>query len=141
MPFIIAPPQSKSAGQSCPRLVESIDLYPTLADFAGLKAPANLEGVSLRPLLENPQAAWSRPAYTQVQRAGFPGHSVRTPRWRYTEWDGGARGVELYDHDADPHELKNLAGDARYATEQAQLKALIKANHPAPVTGGKAGTQ
>ncbi len=139
VPFIIAPPGSKVAGQSCPRIVEALDLYPTLADYAGLKAPANLEGVSLRPLLENPQAAWTRPAYTQVQRAGFPGHSVRTERWRYTEWDGGARGVELYDHDNDPQELKNLAGDPRFAAEQAQLKALIKAVHPVPVTGGKAG--
>lgn len=137
VPLIIAPPKSKSAGQSSPRTVELLDIYPTLVDLAGLTPPAHLQGASLRPLLENPQAQWNRPAYTQVQRGGFPGHSVRTERWRYTEWDGGEKGSELYDHENDPQELKNLADNPQLAEVQTQMKALIKANHPVRVQGGK----
>ena len=141
VPLIIAPPNFKNAGQVCPRTVELLDMYPTLADLAGLKAPADLQGQSLRPLLENPLAQWQRAAYTQVQRNGFPGHSVRTERWRYTEWDFGAKGSELYDHDNDPHELKNLADDPKFAATRAQLQALLKKIHPAPVQGGKANAK
>lgn len=137
VPLIIAPPKSKSAGQSCPRTVELLDIYPTVVDLAGLTPPTHLQGASLRPLLDNPQAAWNRPAYTQVQRGNFPGHSVRTERWRYTEWDGGAKGIELYDHDNDPQELKNLADSPQFAEVQAQMKTLIKVNHPVSVQGGK----
>ena len=138
VPLIIALPGTKKAGQSCPRTVELLDLYPTLADLAGLTPPKNLQGVSLRPLLENPQAPSSRPAFTQVQRGAFPGHSVRTERWRYTEWDGGAKGAELYDHQADPQELRNVAADPENAVVLAEMRALIKANHPVRVEGGKA---
>jgi uncharacterized sulfatase len=138
VPLIIAPPKSKSAGQSCPRTVELLDIYPTLVDLAGLIPPTHLQGARLRPLLDNPQAAWNRPAFTQVQRGALPGHSVRTERWRYTEWDGGEKGTELYDHKNDPQELKNLADNPQFTGVQAQMKALIKANHPMRVQGGKA---
>ena len=138
VPLIIMVPGAKSAGKSCPRTVELLDLYPTLADLAGLMPPENLEGVSLKPLLENPQASWDRPAYTQVQRPLGPGHSVRTERYRYTEWDFGKLGQELYDHDTDPQELHNLAADPTQAQTVAQMKALLKKAHPAPVEGGKA---
>ena len=138
VPLIIVPPGTKNAGKSSPRTVEFVDLYPTLADLAGLTPPKNLEGFSLRPLLENPDAPWSHAAFTQVQRGKFPGHSVRTERWRYTEWDFGKQGAELYDHDADPHELHNLASDPKYAGTIAEMKALLKTVHPKPVQGGKA---
>ncbi len=116
-----------------PSRASVIDLYPTLADLAGLAPPGGLEGVSLRPLLENPSAPWTRPAFTQVQRDGFAGHSVRTDRWRYTEWDFGRKGAELYDHDADPQELRNLAADKKHQATIAELKALLKTVHPALV--------
>jgi arylsulfatase A-like enzyme len=73
-----------------------------------------------------------------VQRGVNPGHSVRTERWRYTEWAFGKNGQELYDHDNDPQELHNLAHDAKYAEVLAQMKTLLKQVHPAPVQGGKA---
>jgi uncharacterized sulfatase len=138
VPLIIVPPGTKNAGKISPRTVELVDLYPTLADLAGMTPPKNLEGFSLRPLLENPDAPWSHAAFTQVQRGKFPGHSVRTERWRYTEWDFGKQGAELYDHDADPHELINLASDPKYADTIAEMKALLKTVHPKPVQGGKA---
>jgi len=138
VPMIIAAPGTKAAGKASPRTVELLDLYPTLADLAGLKPPSNLEGVSLRPLLDNPAAGWARPAFSQVQRGNFPGHSVRTDRWRYTEWDFGAKGWELYDHNTDPQELHNLADDPQHAAVVKEMKALLKTVHPAPVPGGKA---
>ncbi len=138
VPMIIAGPGVKAGGVS-PRVVEFVDVYPTLADLAGLSLPAARPGASLRPLLAKPEAAWNRPAFTQVERGGFPGRSVRTPRWRYTEWDEGRQGVELYDHDRDQGEMKNLAGDGSRAAVIAELKALVKQNWPVRVTGGKAG--
>ncbi len=138
VPMIIRTPGMTTAGKVSPRNVELVDLYPTLADLAGLQPPPGLEGVSLRPLLEQPDAKWELPAFTQVQRGGFAGHSVRTDRWRYTEWDFGAKGAELYDHDADPHELHNLIAQEDLAPVVSELKALLKTKHPARVEGGKA---
>ena len=138
VPLIIAPPTTKNAGQVCARTVELLDLFPTLADLAGLAPPKGLEGASLRPLLEHPAAAWTRPAFSQVQRGSFPGHSVRTERWRYTEWDFGAKGAELYDHAADSQEVRNLAADPQHAPILAEMKALLRTVHPAPLNGGKA---
>ena len=138
VPLIMAVPGLKSGGQTSPRLVELVDLYPTLADLAGLTPPRDLEGVSLRPLLVNPKARWSHPAFTQVQRGRDPGHSVRTDRWRYTQWAFGEKGAELYDQEKDPQELHNLARLPKYASTVAEMKALLKEAHPGPVENGKA---
>jgi uncharacterized sulfatase len=89
-------------------------------------------------LLEKTDAAWDRYAYSQVQRNGFAGHTVRTPRWRYTEWDDGLKGLELYDHERNPGEMHNLANDPAYASVIAELKAAVKKNWPTRVTGGVA---
>ena len=126
VPLIIAAPAAKGDGKACPRVVETIDIYPTLADLAGIARPNDLAGASLRPLLDDPDAKWDRPAFTQVQRKDFPGRSVRTERWRYTEWHGGRKGVELYDHDNDPREFKNLAQDLQHAAVVAELRGLIR---------------
>jgi uncharacterized sulfatase len=138
VPLIVSVPREKTAGQATSRPVELVDLYPTLADLAGLTPPSHLEGFSLRPLIENPKAQWNHPAYTQVQRGANPGHSVRTERWRYTEWALGKQGEELYDHDNDPRELHNLAADPKHADTVAEMKALLKQAHPTPVQAGKA---
>ncbi|MCX8036778.1 MAG: sulfatase [Candidatus Sumerlaeia bacterium] len=132
VPLIIAWPQAKSKGQICARVVETLDLYPTLADLCGLETPKHVQGVSLRPLLEDPKRAWDRPAYTQTQRGGkkqgaFMGYTVRTERWRYTEWDGGKQGAELYDEQNDPREFTNLAKDPKYADVVAEMKKLLHA--------------
>jgi uncharacterized sulfatase len=140
VPLVIIAPGAKGNGKPCARVVEFVDLYPTLADLAGLAPPKDLAGASLKPLLDDPQAQRDRPAYTQVWRGGFPGHSVRTERWRYTEWDNGKRGSQLYDHDADPHELTNLVEDPKHAPVVARMRALVRQNWPADAysnTGAK----
>ena len=116
-------------------MVELLDLYPTLCDLAGLPAPAGLEGRSLRPLLADPKARLHEGAFTQARRgpkAEHWGRSVRTERWRCTEWDEGRNGLELYDHANDPGEFTNLAGDPRHAATLQELRALLAARLPAP---------
>lgn len=133
VPLIIRAPGAKKGGASG-RTVELIDLYPTLADLCGLPAPTGLEGRSLRPLLNNPRARWDKPAFTQVTRGGqqnrITGRSVRSERWRYSEWDEGRQGAELYDHDRDPREQRNLAKDPQYAQTVAAMKELLRAGQP-----------
>jgi iduronate 2-sulfatase len=126
VPLIVVLPDGRNAGRTCRRTVQLLDVYPTLADLCGLPAPADLDGRSLRPLLDNPDAAWERPAYSQVGHEGATGRSVRTERWRYTEWDRGRAGVELYDHDLDPLELRNLAERTELAKTRQELSALLR---------------
>jgi uncharacterized sulfatase len=137
-PLIISVPGLTSAGKLCRRNVELVDIYPTLAALTGLTPPDDLEGKSLVPLLKNPSSEWDFPAYTQVQRGTFAGHSVRTALWRYTEWDFGKKGVELYNEETDPHELNNLASHPMYANVVKRMKELLRKVHPSPVEGGKA---
>ena len=128
-PLIIAGPGVPATGRASSRIVEFIDLYPTLAALAGLRPPAGLHGRSLAPLLKNPSAKWDRPAITQVRRGPvatpFFGYSIRTEKWRYTEWDGGKRGVELYDEVADPQELTNLAADPKHQKTVRELQQRL----------------
>jgi iduronate 2-sulfatase len=130
VPLIIRVPGAKGNGRASARFVESLDVYPTVAEFCGVKAPKNLAGKSLLPLLKNPAKSWDRPAYTQVRHGNtndfFMGYSVRTERWRYTEWDGGKRGVELYDHRSDPREFTNLASNVVYAKTVGEMRKLLR---------------
>jgi arylsulfatase A-like enzyme len=130
-PLIIVDPRRGTAGLACSRVVEFVDIYPTLAELCGTKLPPGLEGKSLVPLLDNPSARWDRPAFTLVAREDWLGRSVRTEQWCYTEWDEGRRGIELYDLQADPHELKNLAKDPAKAMTVAKLRKLL---HEGPVS-------
>jgi arylsulfatase A-like enzyme len=111
----VAPGITRPGGRS-PRTVSLIDIYPTLIELCGLPARAGLEGVSLGPLLRDPNAAWPRPAITTYGRNN---HSIRSERWRYTRYSDG--GEELYDHNVDPLEWENLAGRPQYATIQREL--------------------
>jgi arylsulfatase A-like enzyme len=129
-PLIVWTPGAKGMGKTARGLVEFIDVYPTLADLCGLNPPAGLEGTSFRPLLDDPSRPGKPAAFTQVIRGQASGRSVRTDRWRYTEWDGGKKGAELYDHNNDPGELHNVAADPTYAGDLVELKALLRAGHP-----------
>ena len=118
-PLIIRNPMSKGNGQACRRIVEFIDIYPTLTEIARIETPKQVEGRSLVPLLQNPLSEWNGFAITQVLRPAdnrltkpVMGRSIRTERWRYSDWAEGKNGVELYDHYADPMEFNNLAENA-----------------------------
>ena len=122
MPLIISAPDM-GRGTQTQKPVELLDLYPTLADLCGLKAPATLEGMSLKPLLLDPDSAkWKKPAVTQVwHNKKAWGYSLRNDRWRYTEWLQGKAGRELYDHATDPQEVHNLADNKDHQELIAQL--------------------
>jgi iduronate 2-sulfatase len=126
VPLIIADPRRKSPGARCRAIAESIDLYPTLLELCGLPAARGLEGGSLARFLDDPKADWDRPARTVMIRGGLLAMSIRTSRWRYTEWDEGRRGAELYDHERDSNELRNLAGRRKYAPLVADLKQQLR---------------
>ncbi len=167
VPLLVVAPGVSAKNTVARTPVSQLDLYPTLAELAGVKAPANLQGQSLVPILRDPSAAGRGWALTQVQRANpaaggkgkkakaaaatkapaasgepvaprYSGYSLRTPRWRYTEWDDGRQGRELYDHDADPRELTNLASlpahAATVAQLSAQLRGAVKSTFPASGT-------
>ncbi|MFK8112998.1 MAG: sulfatase [Rubripirellula sp.] len=127
MPMIIAAP-GLTRDSSTNKPVELLDLYPTLADLCGLKAPDNLEGASLRPLLENPaDADWTKPAVTQIwHNKKAWGYSLRTDRYRYTEWLEGKAGRELYDHSVDAGEVNNLANDDSHAATVKELSQQLR---------------
>lgn len=116
VPFIIHDPRAKGNGQSSSRVVELLDIYPTLVDLCGLPAYEGLEGTSLRPLLDEPDRAWERPAYTvwSENGQGVTGITIRTEKWRYAEFFGHGAGKSLTDVIQDPHQLINLANDEKY---------------------------
>jgi len=129
VPLIVSVPGQKTTGQKTRALVEFVDLYPTLAELAGLPLPPHLEGVSFVPLLNEPAQPWKKAVFSQYLRPGkekFMGSSIRTDRWRYTEWVDAEKkivGIELYDEQNDPKENVNIAGDA---ANQAVLVAMAK---------------
>jgi choline-sulfatase len=133
VPFLVFAPGMKGNGQRSTSLVEMLDVFPTLCDLGGVPAPGQLEGKSLRSLLDDPKAKLHEGAFTQARRgenAEHWGRSVRTARWRCTEWDEGKNGIELYDHQADPREYHNLANDPKHAGVLKELRAMLAAKLP-----------
>jgi arylsulfatase A-like enzyme len=131
-PLIFVVPGVTPTGRLCNRPVDFLGIYPTLSDLAGLPIPGHVQGVSLRPLLKNPDAPWDRNALTTYGRGE---HGVRSERWRYIRYHDGSE--ELYDHQVDPMEWKNLAGQAQHAELKSQLgKWMPQEEVPdAPVAG------
>lgn len=128
VPLIVWAPGLKGMGRSTHGIVELLDLYPTLAELTGIQPPHTLEGTSFVPLLEDPSRPGKPAAFTQVARRKAMGRSIRTDRWRYTEWDEGRAGVELYDHSKDSSEYFNLAAEPANA---ALVKELADKLHAA----------
>lgn len=143
VPLIIVAPDAAKQGGVAKAPVGLIDVYPTLAELCGVKAPENVQGQSLVPILKDPGVTGRGWALSQVVRGGgiqrfgsspavgdtikrFMGYSLRTPRWRYTEWGEGAQGRELYDHEADPREQTNLANEPAHAATVAQLSKQLQ---------------
>jgi iduronate 2-sulfatase len=129
VPLIISVPGDLPKATGCRRTVELVDLHRTLAELCGLTVSGAVQGVSMKRLIENPSAEWTKPARTQIVRGGaknaISGRTLRTERWRYTEWNDGKQGIELYDHQQDPNEMTNLALDPQQESTLALLKALM----------------
>lgn len=124
VPLIVRAP-GLVQGKASARLVELVDLFPTLADLCDLPIPDGLEGVSFKPLLSDPILPWKKAAYTVVTRAGgILGRAVHTERYRYTEW-GEPKTAELYDLVDDPHEYVNLVRDEKHVSVLPELQSLL----------------
>ena len=132
-PLLISVPGQKAAGRRSASLAEFIDIYPTLAEACGLPKPKDVEGVSLRPVLDDPAAKVRPVAISQYPRndAGksLMGYSIRDDRWRLTLWrdrkDNSVHATELYDEANDPHETVNVAGKAEHAEVIARLTKFL----------------
>jgi arylsulfatase A-like enzyme len=104
------------SGQATDSFAEFVDIYPTLCDLTGLPLPGHLEGTSLVPLLKDPGALVKTAALSQYPRGNVMGYSIRTDRQRFTRWvsrqnSESELAVELYDHQTDPAENVNIAGE------------------------------
>jgi arylsulfatase A-like enzyme len=129
VPLIVVAPGITTAGSKSAEPVSTLDLYPTLADLAGLKSPSHLEGHSLLPLLKEAEAEWPHFAITTYN---FRNHSVRSRHYRYIRYENGDE--ELYDHRIDPHEWFNLASLPEHAEPKARLDALLPRVNLKPIT-------
>jgi iduronate 2-sulfatase len=133
VPLIVVQPSMNTAGQRTPCFVELVDLYPTLAECCELPQPKHLEGISFVPLLGNPNQPWKKAAFSQYLRPGkspVMGRSIRTDRWRYTEWHDLKQnlvGIELYDEKNDPQENISLASSPDHAETLQSLSVQLKA--------------
>ncbi|HUG90253.1 MAG TPA: sulfatase, partial [Planctomycetaceae bacterium] len=119
-PLLIAAPGVTKPGSVCERTVDFMSVYPTLAELCGLPPREGLDGVSIVPLLKDPQSEWNRPAITTHGRGN---HAVRSERYRYIRYADGSE--ELYDHESDALEWKNLAGDPALAAVKRELAAWL----------------
>ena len=136
IPMVIRAPRMKAAGEAAGSPVEMVDIYRTLTDLAGIDAPDYVMGRSLRPTLDDATAEVRTSALSSIlsrvkgaeRQFAFRkirGHSIRTKRYRYTEWGGGLFGAELYDHENDPEELTNLADTVRLEDVRIKLKWML----------------
>ncbi len=129
--LIIRAPLARGNGHVCHRVVEFVDIFPTVAGLASLPLPSAPDGRSLLPLLDDLLLPWDSFAITQILRPAddrlpqpVMGRSIRTERWRYTEWNGGLDGIELYDHRDDPQEFHN-----RSRNPDAEAEGVMKWLH------------
>lgn len=140
VPLLISAPGYTKPSVKASSCVSHVDLFPTLAELCSVPKPSNLQGQSLVAMLKDPSVVGRGWAVTQVDRngnggqvennvdkekKGFFGYSLRTHRYRYTEWNEGKAGKELYDHESDPQELKNLAKESNYDKVMAELSATL----------------
>lgn len=113
--IFVVPGVTPNAGL-CEQPVDYMNIYPTLIDLCGLSPRQDLEGVSLRPLLADPNLEWDRPALTTH---GKDNHALRSRHFRYIRYADGSE--ELYDHRSDPMEFHNLAGEPSHRSTKQSL--------------------
>jgi arylsulfatase A-like enzyme len=130
VPMILSVPGMKTAGGRTWALTEYVDIYPTLCEVCGLAIPGHLEGVSMMPLVDDPGREWKTAAFSQYPRGQVMGYTMRTKRFRYTEWQNRktkeVMARELYDHDKDPQENINAAEQPQYQQDVQRLALMLK---------------
>jgi iduronate 2-sulfatase len=124
VPMMMAGP-GIAKGATSKRVVQSLDIFPTLAELCALKLPDGIEGRSLVPLLRSPAADWNHPAYAVAYIGGKLHRAVRDERFLYAEFDKGRQGAMLIDLKNDPRELTNLVAQVEYLGELGRMKKLL----------------
>jgi iduronate 2-sulfatase len=119
IPLIVAGPGIKKSETGA--LAQQIDIYPTLAELAGLKVPEHVQGKSLRSVIADPSVDVHEEVFCTKKR----GHMLRTKRWAFLSWPDGS--TELYDMDKDPKQFTNLAADPKHAAAKSDLQRRLKA--------------
>ena len=152
-PLIVRTPGMNAPGESTDALIETVDIYPTLARLCNLPLPEGLEGDSFENLLQDPQARGPDAAFSyhrpwgrrdeigaEIEMIAGPwARTIRTDRWRLTRWTkeiGGAGEVvqmELYDHTKDPGETRNIAADHPEVVAQL-IQKLAEQHAPTPLS-------
>lgn len=137
IPLIIVDPNVGRPGSSTAQLTETVDIYPTLSELAGLgipEAPQPIDGLSLVPILKNPKERIRDHAYHAYPKGKFTGRAIRTDRYRLVEWrnwdDPADVMYELYDYKNDPLETKNIVENEPKIVEY--MKTILS-SHPEPV--------
>lgn len=133
--LVMSVPGQKAVGRTCERLVEFVDIYPTLADVCGLPQPLGVEGFSFSPLLDEPSRPWKVAAFSQYPRGSketgpLMGYAVRTDRYRYVEWrkresESNVLARELYDLKADAGETANIAAEPGNSAVVQELSKIL----------------
>ena len=108
-------------------LVSALDVLPTICDYAGVKGPAAMRGQSLRPIIEKPQRPGHEYVVSEMARGTERSFMVRTKRYKYMVFPGtaGEKLEMLFDMQADPGEMKNLAGRAAFGAEMERHRKLL----------------
>ncbi len=122
VPLVIVDPSAKTKGKSTTSLAELVDLYPTLAEACGFKVPDYLDGKSLSPVLNDPTQTVKDAAFTQCRQ----GYSIRTAKWRFTSWNDGKQGEQLFDLETDSQETTNLIANPTHEKLVGELRARLK---------------
>jgi iduronate 2-sulfatase len=126
VPLIISSPRLSKKGESCPRVIELVSLYPTLTELCELTPSTRLDGKSFMTLLTDPASSWGQPAFIQTRFPKVTGHSIRTEKWFYAEWNDD-EAAELYDCENDPGEYINLVNDPIFKQRREDLSRELKA--------------
>ena len=142
VPLILSGAGVKAKGKKANALVEFVDIFPTLADVAGLSVPKYLHGKSMKPILQNPNKKTKDAAFSQFLLGRFPprpnvpermGYAIRTERFRYVEWyewKNEERGEfivsELFDHQIDPKENQNRVNESAFESDSKQLSIQLR---------------
>ena len=120
-------PGLSTAGHKTEALVEFVDIFPSLSELCALPLLEQLEGTSFVPLLKKPDRSWKKAVFSENKRGDIIGYSIRTERYRYTEWGkNGKFGLELYDHQNDPQENMNLASSQEKNYIISKLSKMLK---------------
>ncbi|TWT84348.1 Choline-sulfatase [Planctomycetes bacterium CA13] len=119
-PLLFSAPSLGIEPGRCDEVANLIDIYPTLIDLCGLPKRDGLDGISLMPQLQDPTTERASPSMTSNRQYQ---NTLRTKRWRYIRSQDGSD--ELYDHDHDPNEWRNLADNPEYASVIKELSAFI----------------